>query len=55
MLSLHGEGLAGREIGGRLGMSPSTVYVHLKNCRDRLGRATNEEAVKHAREMGYIE
>ena len=55
MLSLHGEGLAGREIGGRLGMSPSTVYVHLKNCRDRLGRATNEGGRQARAEMGYIE
>lgn len=54
VLSLHGEGLDGPKIADRLGMQPSTVYVHLKNCRDRLGRATNEEAVKHAREMGYV-
>jgi site-specific DNA recombinase len=56
VLSLHGEGLTGPEIAERLDIgSTSTVYVHLKNCRDRLGRATNEEAIKHAREMGYIE
>lgn len=55
VLSLHAGGLAGPEIAERLDIEPSTVYVHLKNCRDRLGRATNEEAAKHAREMGYID
>ena len=55
VLSLYGEGLKGPEIAERLGIgSDNTVYVHLSHIRDRLGRDDNDEAVKHAREMGYI-
>ena len=55
VLNLWAESLRGPEIAERLGIgSENTVYVHLKNCRDRLGRTTNDEAAKHAREMGYI-
>jgi len=55
VLRLAGEGMTAQQIADDLGIpAVNTVYVHLMNCRDRLGRTTNDEAAKHAREMGYI-
>ncbi|MGC9319599.1 MAG: recombinase family protein [Armatimonadota bacterium] len=55
VLSLYAEGLTGLKIAEQLGTGPSTPYVHLKNCRDRLGCTSNEDAVRHAKKMGYID
>ena len=54
LLSAIREGMTALAAGERLGMSGSTVYVHLKNCRDRLGAASNEEAVRKAQALGYV-
>jgi len=54
VLSLYADGLTRPQIGEELDISPSTAYVHLMNCRARLGRTTNDEAAGHARQMGYI-
>ena len=34
-----------------VGISESTVYVQPKNCRDRLGVASNEEVVRKAQDL----
>ncbi len=56
VLTLWAEGLKADQVADELEIgSPTTVYVHLKDCRDRLGCASNEEAVRQARKLGYIE
>jgi site-specific DNA recombinase len=55
VLSLTAKGMTAQQIAEKLAIpSVNTVYVHLEHCRGRLGTTTTEEAVKHARAMGYI-
>ena len=54
VLSLLAKGSKPQDIAKRRAGSAITVYVQLKDCRDRLGVATNEEAVKKAQELGYV-
>lgn len=54
LLSLLAQGMTVAAAAQALDISANTAYVHLKNCRDRLGCASNEEAVRKARDIGLI-
>ena len=54
LLSLLAKGISIKEASAQLGMKGSTPYVHLKNCRDRLGTASIDETVRKAIELGYV-
>lgn len=42
------------DVAEKLDMSANTVYVHLKNARDRLGAPDNEQAIKKASKLGLL-
>lgn len=54
LLSLLAQGMTVADAAGALDMKGSTPYVHLKNSRDRLGCASNEEAVRKAKDLGLV-
>jgi DNA-binding NarL/FixJ family response regulator len=54
LLSSLSDGLTPKAAADKLGISVSTAYVQVKNCRDRLGVATTEEAVRKAKDLGYV-
>jgi len=54
VLSLLADGFKPNDAPGQLGRSANTAYVQLKDCRDRLGVASTQEAIKKAIELGYI-
>lgn len=54
ILALKAEGIEVADIAERLSTATNTVYVELDNCRDRLGRTATEEAIRHAKQMGYM-
>ncbi len=54
LLSLLADGGSVQTAAGELTISVNTAYVQLKNCRDRLGAGSNEEAIKKAAELGYV-
>jgi DNA-binding NarL/FixJ family response regulator len=49
------QGLEVGEAAAALAIAESTAYVQLKNCRDRLGAASTEEAIRKAVDLGLIE
>lgn len=54
-LQLLGAGRSLTEVVGDLGMSVNAGYVQLKHLRDCPGLASNEEVVRKARELGYVQ
>lgn len=54
LLSLLAQGMTVADAARALDMKGSTPYVHLKNSRDRLGCASNEEAVRKAKDLGLV-
>ena len=48
------QGLDGKQIAAQLGITESTVFVQLRNCRERLGLPTNAEVANKAAELGLI-
>ena len=54
LLALLAEGVSPKEAAQRLGRSENTVYVQLKDCRDRLGVANTKDAVEKAKDLGYV-
>lgn len=54
LLSLLAQGMTVADAAGALEMMGSTPYVPLKDSRDRLGCASNEEAVRKAKELGLL-
>ncbi len=49
------QGLSPTEAARKLGRSPNTVYVQLKDCRERLGVGSTEDAVAKALDLGYVQ
>ncbi len=49
--SYHKHGSA-QAVAEELQMSANTVYVHLKNARDRLGAPDNHHAINKAKKLG---
>lgn len=49
------QGLSPTEAARKLGRSPNTVYVQLKDCRERLGVGSTEDAVAKAVDLGYVQ
>lgn len=47
-------GAAPKQAAAELGISENTAYVQLRNCRERLGVGSNEEAVRKAVELGFV-
>ena len=54
MLDVAAEGLPVREIAQKLGVSPGTVRNHLSHVMAKTGARTRLEAVRLARESGWI-
>jgi DNA-binding CsgD family transcriptional regulator len=54
LLATLRDGAAPKQAAAELGISENTAYVQLKNCRDRLGVGSNEEAVRKAQDLGLI-
>ncbi|MEN6546022.1 MAG: recombinase family protein [Armatimonadia bacterium] len=48
------EDAKGPEIAERLGIKPSTVYVHLHNMREKVGAGTNKQLLEFAKEAGML-
>ncbi len=48
------EGLGNKQIGGRLGISPSTVKYHLQAIFSKLGVRTRSEAVSYGLRRGVV-
>jgi DNA-binding CsgD family transcriptional regulator len=55
LLTLLRAGLTVKAAATQLGISGNTAYVQLKNCRDRLGVMSNDEAVRKAVDLGLVE
>jgi len=55
VLCLLRQGATPSEIAAQLSISINTVYVHLQNCRDRLGAGSTDEAVRKAAELGHLD
>lgn len=49
VLELAGQGMSNKGIAQALGISPGTVTWHLKNCYQKYGVSTREQALKRAR------
>ncbi|PTU30903.1 response regulator transcription factor [Stenotrophobium rhamnosiphilum] len=49
VLGLAGQGLSNKGIAQTLGISSGTVTWHLKNCYQKYGVSTREQALKQAR------
>lgn len=54
LLAMLRKGKSPRQAAEQLGISGTTVYVHLRKCRDRLGAASTEEAVAKAADLGLV-
>ncbi len=54
VLQLVRKGKSPQQIADALGVSINTVYVQLRNCRERLAVGTTEEAVRKAVEFGLL-
>lgn len=54
LLQALASGMRVKKAAAKLGIADKTAYVQLMNCRARLGVASNEEAVRKARDLGYI-
>ena len=54
LLALLAQGMTVANAAGALDMRGSTPYVQLKNARNRLGCASNEEALRKARDLGLV-
>jgi NarL family two-component system response regulator LiaR len=52
VLQLIAEGLAGKEIAGRLGLALNTIHVHRKNLMAKLGLHKETELVRYALREG---
>jgi DNA-binding NarL/FixJ family response regulator len=55
VVKLIAEGLSGRDIAGRLGISPRTVERHRANVLDKLGLQDRVEVTRYAIRRGLIE
>jgi DNA-binding CsgD family transcriptional regulator len=54
VVQLIAEGLTGREVGERLGISESTVETHVEHVRTKLGARSRSHIVAKAISMGLI-
>jgi DNA-binding CsgD family transcriptional regulator len=54
ILALLAEGLGNKQIGGRLGISPSTVKTHLELMFEKLGVSSRAEAVATGVKRGLL-
>jgi two-component system, NarL family, nitrate/nitrite response regulator NarL len=54
ILALLAEGLGNKQIGGRLGISPSTVKTHLELMFEKLGVSSRAEAVATGVRRGLL-
>jgi DNA-binding NarL/FixJ family response regulator len=54
ILALLAEGLGNKQIGGRLGISPSTVKTHLELLFEKLGVSSRAEAVAAGVRRGLL-
>lgn len=54
VLEAAGDGAPVEEIARRVSLSPGTVRNHLSAAMSKLGVSTRHEAVRHARERGWI-
>jgi DNA-binding CsgD family transcriptional regulator len=54
VLELIADGLNGPQVAERLEKSPNTVYVQLRNLRQKLGAANNTQLLRFAREAGML-
>lgn len=55
ILALISEGLKGRFVGARLGITEGTVKWHMQRIFDKLGVRTQREAIGRARSLGMLE
>jgi DNA-binding CsgD family transcriptional regulator len=54
VVELLAAGLTGEEVAGRLGISPATVRVHIRNATGKLGANTRTQAVAIAVARGEV-
>jgi DNA-binding CsgD family transcriptional regulator len=54
VVELLASGLTGEEVAGRLGISPATVRVHIRNATGKLGASTRTQAVAIAVARGEV-
>jgi DNA-binding CsgD family transcriptional regulator len=54
VVELLAAGLTGDEVAGRLGISPATVRVHIRNATGKLGASTRTQAVAIAVARGEV-
>jgi PAS domain S-box-containing protein len=54
VVELLAAGLTGEEVAGRLGISPATVRVHIRNATGKLGASTRTQAVAIAVARGEV-
>lgn len=54
VLRLMGEGMTNKQIAQRLGISPSTVKIHLARLVDELGAVNRTDAVARAKTVGLL-
>lgn len=54
VLRLAGEGVSGKDIAARLGLSGGTVRNYLSEARSKLGGANSVDSARIAREKGWL-
>ena len=54
VVELLAAGLTGDEVADRLGISPATVRVHIRNATGKLGASTRTQAVAIAVARGEV-